>query len=216
MDSKTQTGKHSSSPPKYELFVTIPPRDSILPPPCTSVPYTTEAVQDVIPPIISEFVGGKLILANRAAISTIVSENDPINLIVISLTPLIEPIAELGENHHIYPIYDNSHSSEQMKNIIRLNIRWILNILTNPIMNKTIVVHCEGGVSRSVTFIAAIILQHAYDINHPFADYDALMNHIKQARFNNITQRQSQRTDPILSFATLLLMFIKKGSLFID
>lgn len=214
--SQTQTSKHSISPPRPELFVRIPEYSSVPPSLSTSVPYTTDPVQDVIQPIVGSFVGGRLILANRAAIPTIISKNDPNELIVISLVPSMEPIVGLGENHRTHWVHDNCSNIEQMKNIIRSNVRWILSILTNPVMNKTIVVHCEGGVSRSVTLIAAIILQHSYDINRPIVDYYALIEHIKAARFNSTTQQHSQRTDPNFGFATLLMAFIKKGSLFAD
>ena len=60
---------------------------------------------------------------------------------------------------------DNSNGSAAMETCIRQHAQPVLDMLHN---GETVIVHCQEGISRSVTFVAALLQLHAFNCNYLF------------------------------------------------
>jgi protein-tyrosine phosphatase len=165
-----------------------------------------EPITSIIYPLQNQF-RGKLILANLAAV--IAKQNEDLideNTTIISLCPINE---HLCDDHRVYSNLQDEPSDSAyytMRQIIRDEIPRLLQLLNDP--EHTVIVHCKMGISRSVTFVCAILLQHAFDNNITVIDQSDVINHVRTCRIDPISNRYLQTTDPNLVFEILLSNFI--------
>jgi hypothetical protein len=169
--------------------------------PATPDPNSGTQMTLITPPVGSQW-SGKLLLGSELAVSRL-PDNNLRDAIVVRF---INPSALTSDKEYKFVfehvLNDNHTGVDQMREAIEEIVKIILQLLRS---GATVIVHCHAGISRSVTFVLALLQQHAFDCGIAYDASNYGQNHIKHLRIDPANRNHHiNQTELKLEFSSLL------------
>ena len=186
-----------------KLNIVKPPSTAFIPIKSPVTPGANEGTRITLitPPAGTQWKG-KLLLGSELAVSLL-----PDDMLADSIVVrFIEP-SELTRDKEYKFVFehvlnDNHTGVSAMKEAITDSVPIILSLLRN---GSTVIVHCHAGISRSVTFVLALLQQHAFNCSIAYDASNYGQNHIKQLRIDPANRNHHiNETAVKLDFCSLL------------
>jgi protein-tyrosine phosphatase len=160
---------------------------------------------------INPFINGITKNSGNLFLSNLLGVEDAIKL--SNKNPILVSLCEVPSEYHNISIHylfsdvKDNNSSESTDKMNQYIIKYVPLLVEKLLDGNDIIIHCEHGISRSPTFLTAMIYQISIINNVIIKDVEEIIDHIKKYRNNK------QLTDIKFNFYCLLAYYISKGKL---